>query len=352
MTEISTNDHDRRQTDKRPTTEFKKAKLLEQIKSSNLSKTAIFIGNVDPDGLASGAAMEAILQKWGFNPTIFYKGTFNRPANKTFKTQLNLNVQPEENFNEEDSYTCIISVDAPATLCPVQPDFIIDHHEIAGGNARIGSDIRMIGATSSILWEYLLAAEINFTDEQGARLAAALAFGIKTDTKDGTVESISDLDFEALAFCLKHKDNKIYKAILNAPKPSYYNDFYVIGWNNRKIEGSILVTGLGNIPEQRSGVISDIAEQFSSTDGISTAVAFGVVEGSIDISVRSSNSSLDVGEFVRTFANGGGKLGAARAKIELPLLFQDLPEDLSTKFFDIINEIVKHKCLQIAGDRK
>jgi len=352
---LSTNTPERRQTEKHILpTDSKKAKLLDSIKNADLTKTAIFLGGVDPDGLASAATMEAILQKWGFNPTIFYKGTFNRPQNKVFRTLLNINAQPEEKFNEEDGYTCIISTDAPADLCPVQPHFIIDHHETSGGSAKIGSDIRLIGATSSILLEYAMAAEINFSDEQGARLATALAIGIKTDTRDGAVESSTDLDFEALSFCLKHKDNKTYKAILNAPRPSYYSDFYVMGWNNKKIEGSVLVTGLGNIPEQRSGVISDIAEQFSSTDGISTAVAFGVVEGSVDISVRSTNSSLDVGEFIRTAFGGigGGKMGAGRGKIEIPNLFRDLPDDLSARFFDIVNEIVKHKCLQIAGDRK
>jgi hypothetical protein len=77
-----------------------------------------------------------------------------------------------------------------------------------------------------------------------------------------------------------------------------------------------------------------------------------MVDGVVDISVRSSNLSLDVNDFVRrAFGSGGGKPGSGRARIETPL-FQNLPDNLSTKLFEIINEIVKHKALQITGDKK
>ena len=112
------------------------------------------------------------------------------------------------------------------------------------------------------------------------------------------------------------------------------------------------MTGLGNIPEARSGAISEIATQFAETEGVSTAIVFGIVDGSIDISVRSSNPSLDVTEFVqKAFGSGGGKLGSGRAKITTPL-FQNLPEHLSNKLFETVNDIVKHKALQITGDKK
>lgn len=328
-----------------------KAPLLSTLKKANLTKCAIFLGaGIDPDGLASQAGIAALIEKWGGNQTSFYRGSFNRPQNKSIRQILNLNPQHEKEFDSNDDWTCIISVDGNAAMCPVQPDFIIDHHE-QQGEAKIGSDNRFIGATSSIVWEYLMEDGFDFTSEQGRRICTLLALGIKTDTKDGAAEITSDLDYEALCFCLKNKDPKAYLQVLNCPRPMYYNDLFVHGWNNKTIEGPVVISGLGNIPEGRSGAISEIATQFAETEGISTAIVFGMVDGTIDISVRSSNSSLDVNEFVKAMGEGGGKPGSGRARITTPL-FQNLPEHLSTKLFDTINEIVKYKALQIISDKK
>jgi len=328
-----------------------KAPLLTQLKSANLTKAALFLGaGVDPDGLASQAGIAALIERWGGKAISFYRGTFNRPQNKTIRQILNLNPLPEKEFKPEDDWTCIISVDGNAKMCPVQPDFIFDHHE-QDGEAKIASDVRFCGATSSIIWEYLKEDGFNFTDEEGKRLCTLLVLGIRTDTREGASPNTTDLDYEALCFCLKNKDPKAYTQILNCPKPTYYNDLFVHGWSNKTVEGPVLVAGLGNMPESRSGAISEIATQFAEAEGVSTAIVFGMVDGVVDISVRSSNLSLDVNEFVRAFGEGGGKPGSGRARIATPL-FQNLPDHLSGELFKIINEIVKHKALQITGDKK
>jgi nanoRNase/pAp phosphatase (c-di-AMP/oligoRNAs hydrolase) len=262
---------------------------------------------------------------------------------------LNINVRPESEFTAAD-YTCIISVDGPAAVCPAQPHFIIDHHEQAD-EAIVGSDIRLVGACSSIMWEYALAAEIDFTEEGGQRLATALALGIKTDTKDGASDSACELDYQALTFCLAHKDSKLYKEVINYDRPAYYHDLFVVGWENKKVEDTVLVTGIGSISSGRSGIISDLADKFVGTEGISTAVVFAIVDGAIDISVRSKNSALSVSEFVEiAFGGGGGKPGAGRVRIPMPL-FQNIPTALSEELFEACFKIVTHKALQIAGGK-
>lgn len=330
---------------------LKKAPLLEKLRASDLSKCAIHLGmGVDPDGMACQATMAAIIEKLGGTSDCFYKGTFDRPQNKLIKQLLNLNTQSDAEFNPKN-YSCIIVVDGPAeTTNPYQPDFIIDHHE-QNGEAKLGSDVRPIGACSSIVWEYAIEAGLTFNDELGQKLATALAIGIKTDTKDGAVESACNLDFEALSYCLAHKDNKLYKEILNYSKPAYYHDLFVLGWTNKVIESAVLVTGIGPIPAARSGIISDLAEKFCETEGIHTTVVFGIVDGSLDISVRSKNAAINVDEFVKkAFGGGGGKNGAGRVKIPTPL-FEGIPEDLSNQLFDSCFRIVKYKALHFAGDK-
>lgn len=333
------------------------APLLDLIRESDLSKVAIFSGaGVDPDGLASQATMVAILESWGHEAQCFYRGTFNRPQNRTFRQILGLTPKGEESFSKDDGWTCIISVDGPSHVCPVVPHFIIDHHE-QSEPATKGNDVRLIGSASAIMWEYAVKAGIDFTTENGSKLATALAIGIQTDTKWGSHDKASSLDYEALSHCLKHKNNKLYKDILNYPKPSYYNDLFVRGWKNRTEEGTVLVTGLGKIPSSRGGVISDIAEKFAETDSVSTAIVFAIVDdgegNTIDISVRSSSSALDVDEFVKkAFGGGGGRPGLGRSVIPLPAIFGDIEDDLSDKLSETVNLIVKRKALQFASDKK
>jgi len=330
----------------------RKAPILEKIKEFDLSKVAIFLGmGVDPDGLASQAVMAEIIALFDGEAECFYRGTFNRPENRVFRQVLNLTPRIESEFDPNEEWTCIISVDGPAEACPIQPDFIIDHHEQTDGS-KIDSDIRLIGACSSIMWEYALEAGVDFESESGQRLATALAVGIKTDTRDGAVDAAGSLDYEALTYCLSHKDNKLYKEVLNYSRPAYYHDLFVVGWTNKIIDGAVLVTGIGSIPETRSGIISDLAEKFVGTEGVHTAVVFAIVDGAIDISVRSNNSALNVSEFVQTaFGGGGGKPGAGRVRIPMSL-FENIPEDLSDMLFESCFKIVKHKALQIAGDKK
>lgn len=326
--------------------------ILKDIKKADLTNTAIFSGaGVDPDGLASSEVMRQIVESNGGKATVFYRGSWNRNQNKTMRQSLSLTLKSvEEDFNIEDNYTCYISVDGPSGVCPVIPDFIIDHHE-QGEPAKIASDVRIIGSCSAILWRYAIEEDIDFISEEGARLATALAIGIVTDTENGAVETASDLDFEALAFCLRHKDNKLYQEILNFPQPRYLNDLYSVAWTNRVEEQAVLITGLGDLSSGRSGAISDLAEKFQRTDGVSTTLIHAMVNGNIMASARSTNSSLNVDEFMKTiFGTGGGKRGAGAAIVELPQLFKDLPEKIRAKLVDAIGEAITHKALKIAGD--
>jgi nanoRNase/pAp phosphatase (c-di-AMP/oligoRNAs hydrolase) len=353
---MTTNRHTKKlklPNDVQPDDEKQKAPLLNDIKEANLENVAILSGaQVDPDGLASQAMMEAILLEKlnAGHVDCFYRGTFSRPQNKIARQVLDLNPKPEKEF-EAENYTCIISVDGPAEVCPVQPDFIIDHHE-AGNGAKISSDIRPVGACSSIMWEYAIAAGFDFSTENGQRLATTLALGILTDTATGSTDKSCNLDFNALTDCLTYKDNKLYKEVVKFSYPKYYRDLYVIGWNNKEHEGTVLVTGIGSIPSSRSGVISYLADEFVNTEGVTTSVVFAIVDGAIDISVRSKNAAINVQEFVRNaFGGGGGKPGAGRISIPTPL-FENIPEELSKNLFESCFDIVKHKALQIAGDKK
>jgi len=332
--------------------EPKARKFLNQLKESDISKTAILCGYFDPDGGASGWAFQKVIEKLGGTAKIFYKGTFTRPQNKIFKSLLGINVYPEDELNAE-KFTTIAAIDCPLALCEdIKPDFLIDHHTIEDQTVAKAVDTRIVGACSTLLLEYCRELDINFKDEDGQKLSTALLIGCITDCKNGMADSCTNADYEAMAFLHQHKDNSLYKDIINYPKPPYYNDLFCQAWENKTVENTILVSGVGVISESRIGILSDLAEKFIETEGVNTAVIFGIVDNKIDISIR-TNSKLDVDEFVKNaFGGGGGRIGAARAVIEMPVLFQNVPPELNEELYQTCFKIVRHKALQIAGDKK
>lgn len=321
--------------------------ILSKIKNFNLSNTAIFSGaGVDPDGLASAETMRQLVEKNGGKATVFYRGTFNRPQNKTMRQVLSLVLKPIEEFSSSE-YTCIISVDGPSNVCPVKPHFIIDHHEQAEP-ATEGNDVRPIGSCSAIMWQYAMEDNYNFKTEDGAKLATALAIGILTDTQVGAAPSSSILDFEALGYCLSNKDVNSYLEIQNYPVPAYYQEYENIGWHNKAGEGPVIVSCLGDLPIGRSGVISHCAEKFFRMEGKTTSIVFAIVDGDIHASIRTQH---DADEFMKTvFGNGGGKRGAGAAVVELPAVLKDLPPELRQQLANSIGAAITHKALQATGD--
>ena len=333
-----------------------KAPLLKEIMAADLTKVAITLGaGVDPDGLASQLAMAYVIKSvknGDSDVSLFYKGDFDHPQNATMQQLLSLNPMPEEKFNPEDGYTTCISMDGPPSVCPFTPDFVIDHHEQSGDTVA-NSDVRMIGSCSAIAWEYAMEAGFDWETEEGIKLATALAIGIQTDTRNGAVESCHPLDYEALAHCQIHKDDKLYRDILNYPKPPYYMDALAKGWAEgvRDPDTRTMVGSVGVITPKRIWLIPTLAEQYASMAGVETSVVFGIVNGNIKISVRSSNSALKVNDFMkRAFDSGGGKRGAGAATIKMPSLLRVDDDEHGEQALAFYRDMIINRAIQVAGD--
>lgn len=320
--------------------------ILDKILEHDLTKVAITGGAaVDPDGLACVEAMALIIREHNPDAHIdkFYNGKFDRPQNKTMRELLRLNQRQVR--SDDGEYTCVISVDGPATTSAIQPvDFVIDHHP-ADVEPRVAMDVRAVGACSSIMWEYLVAAGIDI--KEFPEVATALAIGISTDTAERISETTSPLDLEAEAACCLAADHKLYVGIKQYPKPHYYADFYVLGWQNKEIEGTCLVTNLGIIAPERSGVISHLAEEFSAFIGVETCCVIAMVGDFFHASVRTSDTNLNANDFCKQMGVGGGRRGAGVFRVELPDAFKGTNDPA---MFDAGYNILMDKILKFTGD--
>jgi len=351
-----------------PTTKFtenalqSKAPLLEQLLQADLTKVFIGLGaGVDPDGLASQAAMERIVKyiKPDADTSLFYRGDWDRAQNRTMREILSLNIKPYDNFDPNDSWTCLIMVDGNKSAMPhgCLPDFVIDHHEGEHG-AKIGDDVRLIGSCSAIMWEYVMALEPDLLEgEDGAILATALAIGIITDTQGKTAAKTSRLDWEAEAYCGMRCNMKSYTSIINYQKPSYQKDIEMQAWHDKDIEGTVLTTKLGVIPNERKGVVSSCAEEFCGQGPVKTTLAAAMINGDIHFSLRTFSTSLGVDGFIKSKLTkdgkdgyGGGKPGAGAGTISMPDLIKNVPAEIQKEIFEAMYKAISHILFEYVGD--
>jgi nanoRNase/pAp phosphatase (c-di-AMP/oligoRNAs hydrolase) len=271
----------------------------------------------DPDALASGLALRALVGRTKPTAPLITFGRITRPENLAMIAALEMEV-------EHVTPPGLARFDALA-LVDVQPTFfeetlpevavVIDHHPEARGWRAAFRDVRpSYGATSTILTEYLRAAEVKFTE----RLATALFYGIKADTlhleRGGT-----RADMEAFAFLYEHANHNALRRIERPELPLDALDALGEALTHRIIIGDVLFAHLGAV--SRPDLIPQFADLCLQVKGIEWAVVSGLTGGELHISVRNVCYVKAAGEVVKEafgdLGSAGGHRSAAKAVIPI-----------------------------------
>ena len=271
----------------------------------------------DPDAIASALALRVVLGRRPAAAPIATFGRITRPENRAMTQILDIDVEQIQPAGVRD-------FDAVA-LVDVQPSFfeeglgeialVVDHHpEEQPVQARV-KDIRpSYGATSTILTEYLRAADAKITQ----RLATALLYGIKADTRyleRGTTRA----DVEAFGFLHPLANHNALRRIERPELPEAALDTLAVGLRQRQLVDSVMFSHLGPVgyPE----LIAQFADLFLQVEGVEWSVVSGIVNGELHISVRNVGYVRGAGEVVReAFGDLGGAGGhRTMAKAVIPL---------------------------------
>src|SRR5690606_29923321 len=121
---------------------------------------------------------------------------------------------------------------------------VIDHHLIPAGRhwrAEVADVRPHYGATSTILYEYLIAARPTL----GADLATALFYGIQSDTQDLGREA-GPADVAAFQALFQRADKKMLARIRRAPLPSAYFRMLHAGLEDAVVAGAAVVSTIGS----------------------------------------------------------------------------------------------------------
>jgi nanoRNase/pAp phosphatase (c-di-AMP/oligoRNAs hydrolase) len=266
----------------------------------------------DPDGIACGYALRAMLGRKRSTAPLISFGEVHRPENRAMVQGLEIDVRTITPA-DLDEFDGIALVDVQPTVFGENPparvrsiDVVIDHHPERSGYDAVMSDIRpSYGATATILTGYLRAAGI----EIGPKLATALLYGIKTDTQLlGRDTSRPDMD--AFAFLHRYHSPALLRRIERPALPTEGLRALGRALAHTEVEDGIHILVLGRV---REDVIPQVADMGMQAEGAEWAVAAGIVNTDLVFSVRNVGHVRSAGEVVRAVVDGLGMGGGHRS---------------------------------------
>jgi nanoRNase/pAp phosphatase (c-di-AMP/oligoRNAs hydrolase) len=299
----------------------------------------------DPDAIASALALRALLGRSKARAPIATFGTITRPENAAMCRILEIEVE-EIHERALDTYDGVAMVD-------VQPgffeerfdavDLVIDHHPEGRPVKSLLKDIRpSCGATSTILTEYLRAAETKISP----KLATALLYGIKSDTlhleRGGT-----KADMDAFAFLYLLANHNLLRRIERPELPPSALDTLAEGLVRRQIFQGVLFSHLG--PVTTGDLIPQFADLCLQVKGVGWSVVSGVVNGELHISVRNVGYVKSAGEVVRAAFGDLGSAGGHRAMAKAVIRLKEWAREIGELSGEAIRRGIVTRFLRALG---
>lgn len=313
----------------------------------------------DPDAIASAFAHKLICLKYGIEADIVYTGRISHQQNIALIKLLNIElIRYSEQF-DFSQYQGSVFVDNQGMTCSltkqletegIKPIVVVDHHERSGLLSPEYTDIRKIGATSTIYTNYIIQGmlEFNKNDPAHVRCATALMHGIRSDT-DNFIRATGP-DFVASAFLSDYFNPNILSEIVNQYRSKKVMDIIEKSLANRVIKDNYSVSGIGYLRQEDRDAIAQAADFLLTEENVHTVIVYGIVvndknEELLNGSFRTSKLTLDADAFIKeAFGRsengdyfGGGKQEAGGFSIPVGFLtgtYGNEYEDLKWKIFD------------------
>jgi nanoRNase/pAp phosphatase (c-di-AMP/oligoRNAs hydrolase) len=299
----------------------------------------------DPDAIASALALRALLGRNRSSAPLATFGMITRPENRTMCRILDIEVE-EIQARALDEFDRVAMVDVQPGFFEErfhQVDLVIDHHpEDRTVRAQL-KDIRPgYGATSTILTEYLRAAEVKISQ----RLATALLYGIKSDTlhleRGGT-----RADMEAFAHLYLLANHNWLRRIERPELPQEALDVLAHGLARRALVRGVLFSHLGTVPYV--DLIPQFADLCLQVEGVEWSVVSGIVGEEVHVSVRNVGYVRNAGEVVREAFGDLGSAGGHRAMAKAVIRLAEWREELGAANAEPLRQAIMNRFLRALG---
>lgn len=299
----------------------------------------------DPDCIGAAAGFALLLEKvYGLKSNTFHFGKVSHPQNRSMKNILHIALKDGSEFKpEKAAATVVLDTDLAGTGFKSEKlqsvDVRIDHHSMDRDKEPKYEDVRPVGSTCSMVWEYL--KEFGVKLEEHGDTATAMLLGIKTDTLDFTSSNTSDIDMAAYRALLPCVNQESLARVTNFTLPVALFEMEAEAFEKRETNNTKLVSFIGELKEVNRDIIPTIADRFVRMEGVDTAIIMGLIDSHIVASVRSNNSQIDVIDFcAKVFGKdySGAKEGCGGARVPLGALYDMLSSDDVKK--TVIEEVV------------
>lgn len=307
----------------------------------------------DPDALGSALGVQWLLEvRYGITSDIFSSGDVSHPQNQTAVNVLDIRVK-DRNHMDPDKYDVFIVVDTVPQntgFAELVPHFhvVIDHHKFEIDTDFV--DIRPLGSCSTMVWQYLDHFGFDFSSERGQQIATSLLFGIRNDTGGLLSEDTSQVDMNSHSSLMSFVDRNKLHEITHYSIPSYIYELRSKASSDKVVRESVLISPLGMLSAKKRDALPIIADEFLRMEGIETVVVFSVIGDSVEASVRSRNSSVNVHDFCQQVFgpdHAGGKSGAGGASVPMGFLYnQSDAEDLRNEICDAAQKVITQRILE------
>jgi nanoRNase/pAp phosphatase (c-di-AMP/oligoRNAs hydrolase) len=313
----------------------------------------------DPDCLGAASGFAVLLKEvFGLSSKIYHKGEVSHPQNKSMKNVLHISLEDGAEFDPDNiAATVVLDTDLTSTGFGdklEKADVRIDHHSMDREEEPTLLDVRMVGSTCSIVWDYLNEYDVNLDDYSDA--ATAMILGIKTDTLDFTSSNSSELDMEAYRSLLPYVNKEALARVTNFPLPREVFELEALAYKNKVERGTTLVSFVGELTDHSRDVISTISDRFARMAGINTVVIMAIINDHLQASIRSDDARVDVNDLcVKVFSKkyAGAKEGAGGARLPLSNSFLYINnKEVKDKIVEEIVETFTSKVFKVLGEEE
>ena len=290
------------------------AVLLAAVKASGSRRILVITHrSPDPDALGAMVGCRMLIEAgYGLEATLATSGRIFRAENLAMVRELSLRFGSTENLDPAEFAGCVLVDSQPGFGHTEVPDGVpllgvLDHHVPPGeGEALAGvphADVRQgLGATSSLLWEYLRDLGADVDDET----ATALLCGVRFDTTD-LAQSVTPLDEEAYFECLRRADRERLRRIARPYLPEVYYRELHRSLRMAKRYGSAVVALLGPVANPES--VAEMADFFQRMEAVEWAFVGGEYGGQYYVSLRTKLGTTDAYRVMQQLLGDEGSFG-------------------------------------------
>lgn len=245
-----------------------------------------------------------------------------------------------------DQYSAVAMLDAQpgagnnSLLNLELTQIVIDHHHpIREGVENVPfADLRPdMGATSSMVFQYLLTAGVDIPPE----VATALFYGLKTDTRSLS-RGASKTDEYAYMKLLELIDRSLLVRIEQAELPRFFYQAVVKALENTKVYGGAVIADIGEM--YRPDFASEVADLLIRLESAKAVMCLGVYNHTLHLSIRTIPLGKDAGKFVQNIimppgkAGGHGTMAGGQFPVQNPGELQQCVKEFSRRFLKLMGE--------------